>query len=340
MKRPLAPTLALPLMTVLTTAAVPRSPFSEQEVTFRSDSVTLAGTLVLPEGGGRHPGIVFLHGSGPSTRAGARPYAEAFARLGFASLIFDKRGSGESGGSWTTASLQDLADDALAAVSLLKARSDVDSTRIGLWGVSQAGWVMTLAAARAGDIGFLIAISGGGATPREEEMYSYRERFAAAGLAPDAREDAERVIGLYFDWLGSGRGRDRVVAAIDSARSRPWYSLAPLDRILPSEANRPNWSWVANWDPAPSIRKLHMPILLMFGSADREQPTDVAVRKWKEGLRQAGNDSATVMIFPGAGHGIRMGAHREGPRRAPFADGYLEEQIGWLWLHVLGGARD
>lgn len=311
-----------------------------EDLTFRSGSVELAGTLVAPEGPGPFPAIVFLHGSGPSTREGARPYAETFARLGFASLVFDKRGSGDSGGSWVTASLDDLAGDGLAAMAYLRGRAEVDPERIGFWGVSQAAWVATLAAARSGDVAFMVLISGGGATPRASEMYSYHRAFDAAGLSEAERFEADSVLATYFHYLGTGEGRDRTEKAIRDARSSRWYELAPLERILPSEENRPNWSWVAAWDPAPFIRRLEMPILLMFGDKDRQHPTAIAVKKWKEGLEEAGNDDATIMIFPGAGHGIRMRAEHSGAGRAPFADGYAEAQIGWLWLHVLTAGGD
>jgi S-formylglutathione hydrolase len=81
---------------------------NEREVSFRNGSVELRGTLLVPDGEGPMPAIVFLHGSGPQTRGGFRTYAVEFARLGIASLYFDKRGSGESGGSWVNSSMEDL----------------------------------------------------------------------------------------------------------------------------------------------------------------------------------------------------------------------------------------
>lgn len=318
-------------------AATAQSGFSEGEVRVRNGPVELAGTLVRPDGPGPHPAVVFLHGSGPVTRDGARPYAEAFARMGVASLFFDKRGVGESGGDWLTSSLDDLADDGLAAVEHLRSLSWVDPDRVGFWGVSQAGWVATLAAARDGEIGFMILISGGGASPRASEIYSYTTAFREAGLSQAERAEAEGVLELYFRYLATGEGRERALAAIREGKDEPWYEHAPLERIFPSEENRENWSWVASWDPAPHIRKLHMPLLLLFGEEDRAHPTPQAVARWREGLDEAGNHRATIMVFPGAGHGIRMRARHEGDGRAPFADGYAEVQLGWLWRHVVDG---
>jgi hypothetical protein len=309
--------------------------FTEKEVRFRNDSVELAGTFISPRQNTHCPGVVFLHGSGPVTRAGARPYAEEFAKLGIASLIFDKRGAGSSGGSWLTASLDDLSNDALAAVRYLKTLANIDSLRIGLWGVSQAGWVATLAASQSTDIQFMILISGGGATPHESELFSYRSAMQKADLPKTEIADAERVIDTYFNYLATGEHRSEFVSELEKVRDRPWYKYASLDRILPSEANRANWSWVATWDPIPHIQKISCPVLLMFGDKDTEYPTDVAVHKWRDGLKKAGNTNATLVVFPGAGHGIRMREGYTGSGRPPFADGYSELMLGWLWQHVV-----
>jgi len=331
--------LATLLSSTATRAQNPAS--TEREISFSSGAVTLAGTLLLPPGEGPWPAVVFLHGSGPMTRAGFRPYAEEFAKLGVASLFFDKRGTGMSGGSWIRASLDDLTADALAAVHFLKTQDGIDSTRIGLWGVSQAGWVETSAASQSPDVGFLIVISGGGASPRESELFSYENAFDDAGLTSEQKTQARGLVKAYFDYLATGEDRASLAKQLEGLKSTPDDPLSALagrlDQILPSEDNRSNWSWVATWNPMPFMAKIHCPVLLMFGDHDTEHPTELAVRRWREGLAQAEDARATIMVFPGAGHGIRMGHHRVSSGRAPFADGYSEAMLGWLWQHVVQG---
>ena len=319
-------------------SAEAQAPFTEWEVNFQNGSVELSGTLLLPNSEEPAPAIVFLHGSGPMTRAGFRSYAEQFAKIGMASLFFDKRGTGSSGGSWLTSSLDDLAGDALAAIQYLKTNEKIDSGRIGFWGISQAGWIAPLAASQSRDVAFMILISGGGASPRESEFFSYQKGFEKIGLSEPEKLKANGVLDMYFDYLATGEGHARLVANLDSIRAGSLKSFAEqLNRILPSEKYRPNWSWVGAYDPAADIEKVKCPVLLMFGDRDTDHPTELAVEMWRQGLKKAGNNSATFMIFPGAGHGIRMGKGHPGKGRPPFADGYKEIQLGWLLLHVIDG---
>jgi uncharacterized protein len=330
----------LALIAVCTPAAAQAPLFTEREVTFRNGSVELKGTLMLPVASGRHPAVVFLHGSGPATRAGARTYAEWFAGMGVASLFFDKRGSGSSGGSWMTSSIDDLAADALAAVGYLKVQDAVDPGRIGFWGVSQAGWVAPLAASQSQDVAFMILISGGGASPRESELFSFGRAFEQAGLNEAEKADAAGILDLYYGYLATGSGRAQLAERLEGARAGRLSPLAQeLNQILPSEENRANWKWVATWDPAPSIASIKCPVLLMFGDRDTDHPSAIAIRKWREGLQQAGNNQATIMVFPGAGHGILMREGYIGSGRPPFADGYADAMLGWLWRHVVTAQR-
>jgi len=332
---------AMVIAVVMSSAAAGQArQLTEREVTFRNGSVELRGTLILPAARSPSPAVVFLHGSGPHPRTGFRRYAEEFGRLGVASLFFDKRGSGDSGGSWITASLDDLVGDALAAVDHLETEKGIDPQRIGFWGVSQAGWIAPLAASRSEDIAFMILISGGGASPRESELFSHQQEFEQAGLSPERAARGTEILEAYFDYLATGKGRAELVARLEGIRTGRLSPLAEqLDRTLPSEENRAHWSWVATHDPAPAIEKVKCPVLLLFGDRDTDHPTALAVERWREGLARAGNRQVTLMVFAGAGHGIRMREGHDGGGRAPFAEGYDEVQLGWLWRHVLAGDR-
>ncbi|WP_157729644.1 alpha/beta hydrolase [Tumebacillus algifaecis] len=116
------------------------------EVTIPS-TFPLQGTLNIPHhSSDLLPAILFLHGSGPIDRNSDAPglpinlfkqLAEHAARIGFASLRYDKRGIGASGGDYHAAGMYDLVDDAVAAVRFLKNQPGIDPERIYVLGHSE-----------------------------------------------------------------------------------------------------------------------------------------------------------------------------------------------------------
>src|SRR5262249_55489318 len=146
------------------------------------------GTLVLPAGPGRHPAIVVVHGSGDGPREPLRHFAQRFADDGHVALVYDKRGSGRSQGSWVRASLDDLASDVLPAVRLLRSRAEVDARRIGVWAISQGGWVVPRAAAREPDaFAFVAVVTGGAVLPRDVERFDVAAKLDAAQVGPERK---------------------------------------------------------------------------------------------------------------------------------------------------------
>lgn len=111
-----------------------------QEVTFRGGGgLVLHGTVLSKDGAsGPGPGIVLVGGSGAGPREEYRQEAEAFARAGITTLVYDKRTVGYSR---LHVDFGLLADDALAGVRLLQSRNTVNPRQVGMWGFSEgAGW--------------------------------------------------------------------------------------------------------------------------------------------------------------------------------------------------------
>ena len=98
---------------------------TETQIEFLSAGLTLRGTCCLPDGPGPFPVVLMIHGSGPLDRDENMPgqrldvfnaIAAAFARVGIASIRYDKRGCGASGGSYYSAGYEDFVADAAALV--------------------------------------------------------------------------------------------------------------------------------------------------------------------------------------------------------------------------------
>ena len=111
-----------------------------ERVEFGADGITLVGDLRAPSASGRAPGLVF---TGPFT--GVRDqvtglYAERLAAAGFATLAFDHRNFGESGGRPRRhEDPQGKLADLRAAVSFLRERPEADPERIGAVGICLGG---------------------------------------------------------------------------------------------------------------------------------------------------------------------------------------------------------
>ena len=138
-------------------------PYTTEDVSFANGDAVLKGTLVLPKGCSRKtPVLVMVTGSGLQNRDEElfdhKPFAviaDAFARAGIATLRYDDRGFGESSGDIINCTTEDLKNDALAGIRLLRGRFD----RIGVIGHSEGGTIALMLAAE-GQADFIVSLSG------------------------------------------------------------------------------------------------------------------------------------------------------------------------------------
>jgi len=310
-------------------------------VQFRNGSITLGGTLFLPAGEGRHPAVVLFHGSGPE----ARNYSMAhwFAEQGVAALTYDKRGVGASTGDFREVAFPELCGDGLAGVELLKARAGIRPKQIGVWGLSQGGWLGPLAATRSKDVAFVIAVSGPGVSPGEQMIFYYGRQLRDKGFSEPQIEEASTLRRLVWNYLATGASHDEAKAALERGRSRPWYAalqaqddglfaLSEPDILdFPARRSRLWFKVEMNYDPAITLRKLSVPALFLFGERDELVPVGKSVEIIRRVLTQTGHPDFTIRVFPEADHGIRVTAADGTTRLAP---GYLDAMRDWLRKRV------
>ena len=154
---------------------------------FTNGDVRLSYRLDVPERTGRVGAVVFGHGSGEQTKDSCRFLADGFLSRGLATLCFDKRGVGQSSGTFVFVGandsipvFDDLASDIAAGVAFLRTRPEIDPMRIGLAGVSQAGWIVPIAAAKS-QPAFMVLLVGPTVSVGIEGFYS---RIVEHGSAP------------------------------------------------------------------------------------------------------------------------------------------------------------
>jgi uncharacterized protein len=195
---------------------------------FASGDIALAGTLILPEGSQPHPAVVLFHGSGLQKRDLIT--ARWFAAEGIAALAYDKRGVGESGGDFRKVPFMELCDDGLSAIKYLKSRKEIDVKRIGVWGLSQGGWLGPLAASRSADVAFVIAVSGPGVSPGEQMIVYYANELREQGMDEGDVQEASTVRRDIWGYMSSGLGYEKTKAELDEARTKRWYRQAKVQQ--------------------------------------------------------------------------------------------------------------
>jgi dienelactone hydrolase len=272
----------------------------EHDVNYASSGATLHGTVIAPVTGGRHPAVVVVAGAGSTGRDDYRPEAEAFARAGIVALVYDKR----TGYSRAGTSMSVLATDALAGVALLATRSEVAPDRIGLWGHSQGGWVVPLAAASTstaagsgtgtGRVAFVVTVGASALPADRTQLWSNRTYLTHAGVAP------------------------RLVGPIG----------VNLSRILVGAGQ---FGDTTN-DPYANLTRVHQPLLAIFGDRDRSTDPGESLPLFQRALQQAGNTHYTLRVIHGADHTMHANATGFTPDRpgVPFAPTYLTLTTTWI----------
>ncbi|MEU3562875.1 prolyl oligopeptidase family serine peptidase [Kitasatospora sp. NPDC006786] len=239
--------------------------------------------------GTRGPGLVMVPGAGPGPLAELRAAAEAYARHGVTTLVFDKRTDGYS---MTHRDYGQLAEDALAAVRLLRARPEVAPDRVGLWGLSEGAWVASLAATRSTEATYLVAVGAVGLTPARQQAWAYRGYLRHAG-----------VHGSLIDALSDTSVRQLTAAG-----------------LFPQ----------ADYDPVPAWERVRQPVLAEWGTLDREAAPEESATIIRRALDRGGNTHYTLRTVPDVRHNLHLTADDgyDRPDRLP-AD-YAEAESAWI----------
>ncbi|MFB6617631.1 alpha/beta hydrolase family protein [Streptomyces sp. NPDC085524] len=309
----------------------------EETVAVRHGGRTLHGVLALPpQGKGPFPLVVFVHGDGPVDATHDtfyRPMWESFARAGYASLSWNKPGVGGAPGDWLDQTMDDRAREAVDAIAWARQRPDIDGSRIGLWGASQAGWVLPKIAARDGRIRFAIAVSPA-VNWHRQGRYNLLAELSRDGASAAEVAAALRRRETGLELLGRGATYEEYVRAVGD----------------PQGMTAARWRFVSKNHAAdagadlPALRGI--PVLLVLAGHDVNvdtADTEAAYRRLLPG------PSLRVAHYADATHGLVEHDVETSPLRltltalcaprALFAEGFLADQRKFLSSLDAEGAR-
>ncbi|MBM4434476.1 MAG: alpha/beta fold hydrolase [Chloroflexi bacterium] len=281
--------------------------------------LTLAGTLCLPEDASarrRVPAIALFGGTGGDTRDGdmapeRTPYvrdppkrglqrriAHDLAMHGIATLRFDKRGCGESGGRADLSDYETDLVDNVAAVRWLRERAEIDSGRVGACGHSAGAFNACMVARELPDIacaGLLGALSSAIEDLVRWNWARVRERWGSFSGEQRAWLRANRpreVVGAFREeeFIAAARRGDRTV------RLEAEDVAVEVDLVrFRQDMERP---------VVHELRNVRCPALVLHGGDDMNVRVEDALVTYRA-LRDAGNRDVDLVIIPAVDHSFQ-----------------------------------
>ena len=293
-------------------AAGKQIPLEVTNVMFQGAGVQLAGQLVMPQGTGRVPIVVLVHGSEHDSALKFYSLQRQLPAEGIGVFVYDKRGTGKSGGVYTQNYLL-LADDAIAAMNEAKRLAGTRAGRMGYQGGSQAGWVAPLAA-RIAPVDFVIVGYGLAVSPIDEVREATAFDLTSRGYGPDVVAKAMHIADAVSAVIVSDfrSGYDQLDAVKAEYGKEPWfkyvrgdiafYLLETPEAKLREEGPVLLAGVPATYDPMPVLRNLDTPQLWILAADDHDAPSAETERRLR--TLQAEGKPITVAVFPNTEHGI------------------------------------
>ena len=312
-----------------------RIPLVVQESRFDADGTPLVGRLVLPPGKRRVPIAILVHGSEGSSAREFYAMQRLLPARGVGVFVYDKRGTGGSGGTYTQ-DFERLAADAVAALRETRRLAGRRVQRIGYLGTSQGGWVAPLAAQSA-PVDFVIVGYGLAVSVIDEDREAIELEMRLKGHSSDeisrALEVATAAAAVFESRFTSG------FAELAALRTRygnePWFKdlhgnfthfIVEMDETQMHDAAHTfgTWNTPFRYDPMPTLRALDVPSLWVLGEDDLDAPSAETARRLRE--LAASGKRISVAVFPGAEHGItEYELAADGTRVSTrYAPGYFE----------------
>ncbi len=304
-------------------------PYATEEVSFTNGDAVLKGTLTLPENCDRKtPVLIMVTGSGLQNRDeemfSHKPFAviaDAFARAGIATLRYDDRGFGESTGDVVLCTTEDLKNDALAGVRLLRERFD----KVGVLGHSEGGSIALMLAAD-NQVDFAISLAGMIVSGAETLLEQNRRAFESAGLPESEVEAFARLLSDTFTAI-------RTRAPLPSADN---YDITDALRknyaaALPS-FRTPYMEFFLGLDLSASLSGITCPVMALNGTKDTQVQCDRNIAALEAGLPS--NSRSVIRAEDGLNHLFQHCVTGEVSEyksiEETFSPEVLSEMIAWI----------
>ena len=300
----------------------------EREISIDSGEWKLPGTLSMPKGKGPFPAVVLVHGSGPNDRDETlgpnkpfRDLAEGLASQGIAVLRYDKRTKvyatkiAQSVDKLTVQN--EVIDDALAAIKLLRSTEKVNPKKIFVLGHSLGGMLIPRIGKADQNIAGLIVMAG---PTRPLEELILEQSIYIASLDGSPSEDEKKQM-------------DVVRGQIANVKSPTLSSSTPASS-LPLGVPASYWLDLRDYHPAESAKSLKQPMMILQGGRDY-QVTKVDYDGWLKSLSDQPN--VTFKLYPKMNHLFMEGEGKSAPqeyeKHIPVSKPVIDDLTAWINSH-------
>ncbi|AKA71586.1 hydrolase family protein [Clostridium scatologenes] len=218
----------------------------------------LKGNLVLPENSKDKVGlVVFIHGDGPADASyndQYKPLWEKLAKQGYASLSWSKPGIGGSDGNWLLQSMDDRAQEANEVIEWAKKLPEINDRKIGLWGASQAGWVIPKIVKLNKNIAFNILVAPA-INWIDQGKYNTLKELEREGATKDTIKIKEKEFDKELELLNRDASYKEYVDMVETKKS----------------VSEDRWTFIKkNYkaDATEDLRNFYSPVKLFLGGKD------------------------------------------------------------------------
>ena len=218
----------------------------------------------------------------------------------------------------------------------MKARDDIDPQRIGMTGISQAGWIMSLAASLSDDVKFLVVNSGANVTVEEEGYFDYLVALRDKGHGDDVLAKARAILVQDNVVTRTSDGYETLSKMLAEIKDEPWRK--DFDFFAMPVKMRANsfYKKIIDFDPVPYMEQNDIPVLWNYGAEDKSVNPEDSIAILKR-IDEEFDKDYTINVYPNADHGIYVEPDPKVdalPLRV-YAPGYLDDVAEWLKERVL-----
>ena len=289
-----------------------RIPLQMTQSTFTAGDVKLAGRLVLPPGSAKVPIVILVHGAERDSAREFNMLQRILPALGVGAFVYDKRGTGASGGVYTQ-DFTRLASDAVLAAHEARRLAGPRAGRVGYQGGSQGGWVAPIAATQE-PADFVIVSFGLAVSVIDEDQQETALEMRLKGHSDAEVAKALEVAAAAEALFESGftTGFEELEAVEAKYRDEPWFkdvhgnftyiilAMTPAERRQRAAEFR--WGTPFRYDPMATLSALKVPQLWVLGGQDLEAPSAETSARLKRLIAQG--RPITLAFYPKAEHGM------------------------------------